>query len=129
MLITLEREVKLRFENPVEARAAIVGIGALHRNPRRLQSDVLFDTDQRLLSSRGQVLRLRVESGTCRVTFKSPAEHPTMKLREELETTVGDGELFAAIHDGTSADMEGYKERMTDTEIWNVVNYVRSLAK
>jgi len=40
-----------------------------------------------------------------------------------------DGELFAAIHDGTSADMEGYKERMTDTEIWNVVNYVRSLAK
>ena len=39
-----------------------------------------------------------------------------------------DGELFAAIHDGTSADMEGYKERMTDTEIWNVVNYVRSLA-
>jgi mono/diheme cytochrome c family protein len=40
-----------------------------------------------------------------------------------------DGEMFAAIHDGTSADMEGYKERMTDTEIWNVVNYVRSLAK
>jgi len=38
-----------------------------------------------------------------------------------------DGELFAAVHDGTSADMEGYKERMTDTEIWNVVNYVRSL--
>ena len=40
-----------------------------------------------------------------------------------------DGEMFLAIHDGTSADMEGYKERMTDTEIWNVVNYVRSLAK
>ena len=39
-----------------------------------------------------------------------------------------DGELFAAVHDGTSPDMEGYKERMTDTEIWNVVNYVRSLA-
>jgi mono/diheme cytochrome c family protein len=39
-----------------------------------------------------------------------------------------DGELFAAIHDGTSKDMEGYKERMTDAEIWNVVNYVRSLA-
>jgi len=38
-----------------------------------------------------------------------------------------DGEMFAAIHDGTSKDMEGYKERMNDTEIWNVVNYVRSL--
>ena len=40
-----------------------------------------------------------------------------------------DGELFAAIHDGTSADMEGYKERMSATDIWNVVNYVRSLKK
>jgi mono/diheme cytochrome c family protein len=40
-----------------------------------------------------------------------------------------DGELFAAVHDGTSPDMEGYKERMTDAEIWNVVNYVRSLKK
>ena len=39
-----------------------------------------------------------------------------------------DGELFAAVHDGTSPDMEGYKERMSETEIWNVVNYVRSLA-
>jgi len=39
-----------------------------------------------------------------------------------------DGEMFAAIHEGTSKDMEGYKERMNDTEIWNVVNYVRSLA-
>jgi len=40
-----------------------------------------------------------------------------------------DGEIFAAIHDGTSADMEGYKERMGETDIWNVVNYVRSLSK
>lgn len=31
------------------------------------------------------------------VTFKSPAEHPTMKLREELETSVGDGELLVAM--------------------------------
>lgn len=38
-----------------------------------------------------------------------------------------DGDMFAVIHDGTSADMEGYKERMSDADIWNVVNYVRSL--
>jgi len=24
--------------------------------------------------------------------------------------------------------MEGYKDRMSDAEIWNVVNYVKSLA-
>ena len=38
-----------------------------------------------------------------------------------------DGDIFSVIHDGTSADMEGYAERMSDTDIWNVVNYIRSL--
>ena len=39
-----------------------------------------------------------------------------------------DGEIFAVIHDGVSADMDGYAARLSDTDIWNVVNYVRSLA-
>jgi cbb3-type cytochrome c oxidase subunit III len=39
-----------------------------------------------------------------------------------------DGEIFAVIHDGTSADMGAYGERMKETDIWNVVNYVRTLA-
>ena len=39
-----------------------------------------------------------------------------------------DGEIFAAIHDGTSADMDGYAARLSDAEIWNVVNYLRTLA-
>lgn len=38
-----------------------------------------------------------------------------------------DGEIFGAIHDGTSADMEGYAARLSDTDIWHVVNYLRSL--
>jgi mono/diheme cytochrome c family protein len=40
-----------------------------------------------------------------------------------------DGEIFASIHDGTSADMEGYANRLSDTDIWNVVNYLRTFAK
>ena len=39
-----------------------------------------------------------------------------------------DGEIFAVVHDGVSADMDGYAARLSDTEIWNVVNYVRSVA-
>lgn len=38
-----------------------------------------------------------------------------------------DGEIFSAIHDGTSIDMEGYAARMSDADIWNVVNYLRSI--
>ena len=37
-----------------------------------------------------------------------------------------DGEIFAVIHDGVSADMDGYAARLSDTDIWNVVNFVRS---
>ncbi len=39
-----------------------------------------------------------------------------------------DGELFSVIHDGTSADMQGYAEQLSDTDIWNLVNYLRTLA-
>ena len=34
-----------------------------------------------------------------------------------------DGEIFAVIHDGVSADMDGYAARLSDADIWNVVNY------
>ena len=39
-----------------------------------------------------------------------------------------DGEIFTTIHDGSSIDMDGYAGRITDTDIWNTVNYLRSLA-
>ncbi len=39
-----------------------------------------------------------------------------------------DGELFSVIHDGTSADMQGYGEQLSNTDIWNLVNYIRTLS-
>ena len=93
----LEREIKLRFESPAAARAAVAATGAIPLRPRRLQSDVLFDSEQRVLSARSQVLRVRIEDGNSYVTFKSPAEHPTLKLREEIETGVDDGECLVTI--------------------------------
>ena len=39
-----------------------------------------------------------------------------------------DGEIFSVIHDGTSKDMEGYAARISDAEIWNVVNFLRTFA-
>jgi adenylate cyclase class 2 len=43
------------------------------------------------------VLRVRVENGKSRVTFKGPVQPSTMKLREEVETLVGDGEVLLRI--------------------------------
>lgn len=38
-----------------------------------------------------------------------------------------DGDIFIAIRNGTSADMESYAERIGDAEIWQLVNYIRSI--
>lgn len=38
-----------------------------------------------------------------------------------------DGEIFVVIHDGVSADMQGYKDKLTDKQIWQVIRFIRSL--
>lgn len=38
-----------------------------------------------------------------------------------------DGEIFGVIHDGTSADMNAYAEQISDTQIWELINYIRSI--
>ncbi len=38
-----------------------------------------------------------------------------------------DGEVFVVIRDGTSSDMEPYKDRLTEKQMWQLVNYIRTL--
>jgi cytochrome c oxidase cbb3-type subunit III len=38
-----------------------------------------------------------------------------------------DGEIFSVIHEGTSADMESYAEQISDTEVWTLIIYLRSI--
>lgn len=38
-----------------------------------------------------------------------------------------DGEVFVVLRDGTSVDMEGYGERLTESELWLLVHYLREL--
>jgi adenylate cyclase class 2 len=97
MSVPLEREIKLRFASAEAARAAVAAAGATPLRPRRLQSDALFDTSQRMLSARSQILRVRIEGGRSVLTFKTPAAHPTLKVREELETGIEDGARLATI--------------------------------
>lgn len=91
---TVEREIKLPFADVAEARAAVLAAGATPLHARRLQDDSLLDTRDNRLRETRSVLRVRVESGRSFVTFKGPVESATMKVREELETAVGDGELL-----------------------------------
>lgn len=94
MTVMLEREIKLRFVSPAEARTAVIGAGATPIRGRRLQEDCLLDTADDQLHRRRCVLRVRIEQGKSLLTFKGPVQPSPMKLREEIETVVGDGDAL-----------------------------------
>jgi mono/diheme cytochrome c family protein len=55
--------------------------------------------------------------------------HPPDLTDEEWTHGSSDGEIFTVIHDGAGPkqEMKPFKGKMTDEEIWNVVNYLRSI--
>ena len=57
--------------------------------------------------------------------------HPSDLTDAKWDRGSTDGEIFLVIQNGAGPkfDMKGYKSKMTDTDIWNVVNYLRSLGK
>jgi len=94
---TLEREIKLRFSSADEAREAVIAAGATPMYGRRLQEDALLDTEDEQLRRQRCVLRVRMENGKSRITYKGPVQPSVMKVREELETVVGDGEMLLRV--------------------------------
>ena len=38
-----------------------------------------------------------------------------------------DGEIFLVIRDGVTADMQAYANQIPEEDIWNLVNYIKSL--
>ena len=90
----IEREIKLRFESAAAARGAVIGTGAAARRPRQLQDDRLLDWPDGRLRERGCTLRVRDQAGAAALTFKGPPQRSAMKVREELETVVGDAPLL-----------------------------------
>ena len=118
---SLEREIKLRFASVEEARAAIIAAGCTPLLGRRLQGDALLDTDDEELRRRRCVLRVRVENGKSRVTFKGPVQPSKMKLREEHETLVGDGAVLLKIFEELGLHIwfryEKYREEFSHEDV------------
>ena len=97
MTTTEEREIKLPYPSAEEARQAVLATGATPVHGRRLQEDALLDTDDEELRRRRCILRVRTENGKARLTFKGPVQPAAMKVREEVETLVGDGEVLLRV--------------------------------
>jgi adenylate cyclase class 2 len=93
----IEREIKLKFDNASDARARILSIGATPLRGRRLQEDCLLDTAQNSLFRGRSVLRVRNEGGKSLLTFKGPIQPGVLKVREEHETVVADGDTLLHI--------------------------------
>lgn len=117
MTLLIEREVKLRFSNPDVARDAIIATGATPLRSRRLQEDALLDTEDESLRRRRCVLRIRTESGRSLLTFKGPVLPGSMKIRDEYETVIGDGEVVQRVLEEIGLHVwfryEKYREEFT----------------
>lgn len=94
---SIEREIKLRFDTPDAARAAVEASGATPLRGRRFQEDCLFDTADEVLRRQRSVLRIRNEGSRSVLTFKGPVQPGRMKVREELETVVNDGDMMRQV--------------------------------
>ncbi len=90
---TVEREIKLEWPSVEAARAAVAATGAAPLTPRRLQDDILLDTPDLALRDRRCALRVRRDGDAARLTFKGRPQADSMKVREELETAIGDADV------------------------------------
>jgi adenylate cyclase class 2 len=118
---TLEREIKLRFGSMDEARSAVLSAGCMPLLGRRLQEDALLDTDDEQLRRRRCVLRVRVENGKSRVTYQGPVQPAAVKVREELETVIGDGEVVLRVFEELGLHVwfryEKYREEFSHEDL------------
>ncbi len=55
--------------------------------------------------------------------------HPSDLTDDKWDRGSTDGELYLVIREGAGPkfDMKGFKSKMTDQDIWNIVNYLRSI--
>ena len=55
--------------------------------------------------------------------------HPSNLTDDKWDRGSTDGEIFLVIRDGAGPkfEMKGYKSKMAENDIWNVVNYLRSV--
>jgi adenylate cyclase class 2 len=118
---TVEREIKLRFDSVEEARLAILAAGGTPLLGRRLQEDALLDTPDGQLRDRQCVIRVRAECGKSRLTFKGPAQPGIMKVREEIETVVGDAAVVLRVLEEIGLQVwfryEKYREEFSHEDV------------
>lgn len=97
----VETEIKFRVADPDQLSRRLEAAGFHLQTPRSFESNVLYDTPDRQMRARTEILRIRQYQGRCTLTHKrlprnSPGED-AHKHRIETETEVADGEALAEV--------------------------------
>jgi adenylate cyclase, class 2 len=98
-------EIELKFPLPdpeaLQTRLPTLGFGLV--TPRTFEHNTLYDTPNRDLRARREILRIRQYGSLCTVTHKrlpnqeDPVDTTRYKIRIETETVVAEGEALAEI--------------------------------
>jgi len=97
----VETEIKFRVEDVPGLVHRLQAAGFALQTPRAFESNILYDTPDRQMRARTEILRIRNYAGRCVLTHKRlPDEGPgedTHKHRIETETKVSDSEALAQV--------------------------------
>lgn len=97
----VETEIKFRIDNLAALAERLQAAGFRLQTPRSFESNVLYDTCDRQLRARTELLRIRSYAGHWTLTHKRPpTDSPSEdrhKHRIETETAVADGDALAQI--------------------------------
>jgi adenylate cyclase, class 2 len=100
-MVAVETEIKFRVPDPSELAGRLQRAGFHLDTPRTFESNVLYDTPDRTMRARTEILRIRNYGGKCTMTHKRlPDDGPgedRHKHRIETETEVADGEALAEV--------------------------------
>jgi adenylate cyclase class 2 len=97
----LETEIKFRVDDLAGLALRLPAAGFTLHTPRSFESNILYDTPDRSMRARTEILRIRNYAGRCLLTHKRlPDDGPgedVHKHRIETETEVADGEALAQV--------------------------------
>jgi len=99
--MAIETEIKFKVSDLSGLAERLKSAGFTLHTPRAFESNVLYDTPDRRMRARTEILRIRNYAGHWTVTHKRlPDNHPgvdTHKHRIETESEVADGRAFEEI--------------------------------
>jgi len=124
LTMPIETEIKFRVDDLSGLSKQLEAAGFRLLTPRAFESNVLYDTPDRAMRARTEILRIRNYAGHCTVTHKRlPDDGPgedTHKHRMENETEVADGaaleQIFLSLGLVAAFRYEKWRTEWTDGE-------------